>query len=90
MAKILLNNPDNFNNPPKTTPPVEETKQEVKQVVNTGNVTTPVTKTVTSITTTATVTVTKPAEDEDDFAIFPEWDVVPPSSIINPRIKRKL
>lgn len=24
----------------------------------------------------------------DDFAIFPQWDVVPPNAIINPRIKK--
>jgi hypothetical protein len=29
-------------------------------------------------------------EMEDEFAIFPEWSVVPPNSIINPRIKRKI
>ena len=27
---------------------------------------------------------------EDDFAIFPEWDLMPPNVIINPRIKKKL
>lgn len=27
---------------------------------------------------------------EDDFAIFPQWDVVPPNNIINPRIKKSL
>ena len=27
---------------------------------------------------------------EDDFAIFPEWDVVPPNTIINPRIKKNI
>lgn len=27
---------------------------------------------------------------EDDFAIFPQWDVVPPNSIINPRLKNKI
>lgn len=27
---------------------------------------------------------------EDDFAIFPLWDVVPPNGIINPRIKKTL
>ena len=26
----------------------------------------------------------------DDFAVFPNWDVVPPDAIINPRLKRKL
>ncbi len=25
---------------------------------------------------------------EEDFAIFPQWDVVPPNAIINPRIKK--
>lgn len=27
---------------------------------------------------------------EDDFAIFPQWDVNPPNSIINPRLKKKI
>jgi len=27
---------------------------------------------------------------DDDFAIFPQWDVVPPNAIINPRIKKKI
>ena len=27
---------------------------------------------------------------EDDFAIFPQWDVVPPNAIINPRIKKNI
>ena len=27
---------------------------------------------------------------EEDFAIFPQWDVVPPTSIINPRLKKKI
>ena len=27
---------------------------------------------------------------DDDFAIFPQWDVVPPNAIINPRIKKKV
>lgn len=27
---------------------------------------------------------------EDDFAIFPQWDVIPPNAIINPRIKKKI
>jgi len=26
----------------------------------------------------------------DDFAIFPQWDVVPPNAIINPRIKKNI
>jgi hypothetical protein len=25
-----------------------------------------------------------------DFAIFPEWDVLPPNAIINPRLKKKI
>lgn len=44
-----------------------------------------------------TVNESKPASQElqktameDEFAIFPEWSVVPPNSIINPRIKRKI
>lgn len=27
---------------------------------------------------------------EDDFAIFPQWDVVPPNAIINPRLKKSI
>jgi len=27
---------------------------------------------------------------EDDFAIFPQWDVIPPNAIINPRIKKNI
>lgn len=26
----------------------------------------------------------------DDFAIFPQWDVIPPNAIINPRIKKNI
>lgn len=26
----------------------------------------------------------------DDFAIFPQWDVVPPNAIINPRLKKSI
>lgn len=26
---------------------------------------------------------------EEEFAIFPEWDLIPPNSIINPRIKKR-
>ncbi len=29
-------------------------------------------------------------QKEDDFAIFPQWDVVPPNAIINPRLKKNL
>ncbi len=27
---------------------------------------------------------------EEDFAIFPQWDVLPPNAIINPRIKKNI
>ena len=30
------------------------------------------------------------AQKEDDFAIFPQWDVVPPNAIINPRLKKSI
>jgi len=26
----------------------------------------------------------------DDFAIFPQWDVIPPNAIINPRLKKNI
>lgn len=29
-------------------------------------------------------------QKEDDFAIFPQWDIVPPNAIINPRIKKNI
>ena len=29
-------------------------------------------------------------QKEDDFAIFPQWDVVPPNAIINPRLKKSI
>lgn len=87
MAKILLNNPvpnsDNTTDPVKNTP-VDEVKKETTNTVTPASKVAPVTKV-----TTPTVTTPANAED-DDWAIFPEWDVVPPNSIINPRIKRKL
>ena len=27
---------------------------------------------------------------EEDFAIFPQWDVLPPNAIINPRVKKNI
>ncbi len=33
---------------------------------------------------------TSMVKKEDDFAIFPQWDVVPPNTIINPRIKKNI
>lgn len=29
-------------------------------------------------------------QKDDDFAIFPQWDVVPPNAIINPRLKKNI
>ncbi len=69
MAKILLNNPDDFSNEKKTegeNKPSTDSKGEITKAEN--------------------ISIAVPV---DDYAVFPKWDVVPPDSIINPRIRRK-
>ena len=93
MAKILLNIPGNDGeqskkdkNPDKENVPLINNTIQRENKTNTTTERTQVKQPAVQKTTSEA----QPAKSvEDDFAVFPDWDVVPPNAIINPRMKKK-
>ena len=93
MAKILLDNPDGSGDFSKKKSE-QEKKNEQDDVTNHTDSEKAKWKAEMPRTESFSKSESVPPEivktSKDDYAVFPEWDVVPPNAIINPRLKKKI